>query len=194
MTLPHLPIKQNPSGTPNAQSIPIPTGQWYAGVKYVKELDYPKYAFTFQLTFDPAGKLLPSSSWWKDGPRGNPRPIRSGSLLGDRLLLLYDAPNGMPLYTRCDVSWKAGTVIGLQHHSQRRTERPEHPAIPTKDIGECRPLSQRARALMRLARRALQTSVVDQHRVFAEDFMNRKFRGMLTPCDQLVTRIPTKRH
>lgn len=97
-------------GTPNAQSIPIPTGQWYAGVKYVKELDYPKYAFTYQLTFDPAGKLLPSSSWWKDGPRGDPRPIRSGSLLGDRLLLLYDAPNGMP-------STLDATLVGRQAQS-----------------------------------------------------------------------------
>ncbi len=85
------------AATPIAQSIPSPTGQWYAGVKYRKELDYYKYAFTFQLTFDSAGKLLPSSSWWKDRADNIPRQIRSGSLSGDRLLLFYDAPNGLPV-------------------------------------------------------------------------------------------------
>ena len=85
------------SGDPQSNdglSIPSPAGKWFAGVKYRDDLQYPRYAFTYQLTFDAAGQLKPFSSWWRDGPH-DPRPIRSGSLSGSHLSLLYDAPNGV---------------------------------------------------------------------------------------------------
>ena len=86
-----------PEPPTEALSIPTPAGQWYAGVKYPDELDYPKYAFTYQLTFDSAGQLQPRSSWWKDSANDIRRQIRSGSLLGEHLSLLYDSPNGSPI-------------------------------------------------------------------------------------------------
>ena len=85
-------VSNDPQPKEDELTIRNPAGKWFAGVKFLDELQYPKYQMTYQLTFDGDGQLK-QFSWWRDGPH-DPRPVRSGTLSGNHLSLSYELPNG----------------------------------------------------------------------------------------------------